>query len=367
MDIYEANRDRLPRGIQTIPSAEWDLLKGKILSCFDSDDMKGYLAAHFIELSSADLIDIVIGALRPMEFKLNLLTELARWFPHPLEEMDDFYDFEPYIELYNSGLDETKNNESGVYLLKQYDHHETDGYSWEDYITFQSFQAAVAYIKDNAAEWLDWTFGAETVDEALTWFEIEKWNGNERMSLRGTYTVSKYGEVWDYCAKDNHLHHKFGASNALSLYLPVPFIAGDVISIDCRPFAPYKHGVVLSVGDNVDCCCVQCLYVKSDGILGVGALKHSHVFDDGYTPFVSPLYKAQKVQENLPEDEEGFYEIGDMVAKMYTQWKKQEDFTIYNDRVLNGVHRLVEEDNTLDKLMQRIRNTEGGPRELLYK
>lgn len=367
MDIHEANWERLPKGIQEIPSAEWEMLKNKILSCFESADMKTYLTEHFNELSSADLIDIVIGALKPLEFKFDILTELARWFPHPLEEIDDFYDFELYIEQYHAGLEGMKHNEPGVYLLKKYNHYETDGYDREDYIPFRSFQAAIEYIKDDAAEWLDWTCCAESVEEALTWFEIEKWSGDDRMFLKGTYTVSKCGEVWNYQTKDNQFHHKFGVQNALSLNLPVPFVAGDVISIDCRPFVPYKHGVVLSVGDNADCCCVQCLYEKSDGTLGVGALKHSHVFDDGYTPFVSPLYKAQKVQEPLPADEEHFYEIGDVVAKMYTEWRKQEDFTIYNDRVLNGIRSFVEEENALDKLMQHIRNTEGGPGELLYK
>lgn len=141
----------------------------------------------------------------------------------------------------------------------------------------------------------------------------------------------------------------------MGLYLPVPFAAGDVITIDCRPFVPFKHGVIVSIGDNHDCCCVQCLYAKSDGTLDVGALKHSHVFDDGVTPYISPLYGAQKVQSSLPSEDEYFREIGDAIALWDTEWRKQEDFNEYSHALGHKVWTLLEKGNTKDEFLASIR------------
>ena len=52
--------------------------------------------------------------------------------------------------------------------------------------------------------------------------------------------------------------------------LPVPFHAGDIVTIDCRPFAPVSHAVILEVGDNCDCCCLQALYYAGNGTWDMG-------------------------------------------------------------------------------------------------
>ena len=315
--------------------------------------MRYYLSEHFDELCSWDLIAIIVGAQKSLEFKSDILSELARLFPHPFDELDSCYDFEPYAELYKAASVDMNadSNVFNVYLLYQHEYSEYDSDTCQDTRPFPTFASAINYIREQSDEW----FWGENLDEALTWFTIEKWVGNDQTSMKATYTVSKCGEVWDYKQEKNDLHHEFGMSNALGLYLPVPFAAGDVITIDCRPFVPFKHGVIVSIGDNHDCCCVQCLYAKSDGTLDVGALKHSSVFDDGVTPYISPLYNAQIVQSSLPANDEYFREVGDAIALWDAELRKQEDFNEYAHVLENKVWTLLEKGNTKDEFLASIR------------
>lgn len=71
--------------------------------------------------------------------------------------------------------------------------------------------------------------------------------------------------------------------------IPVPYKAGDIITIDGYPFSKPKTVLVLKVGDNEDCCCLQALYMQ-DGCYGVGAVKHGMVGLSENYPRISPLY-----------------------------------------------------------------------------
>lgn len=353
MDKYDVQHNRLRNGFSTISSECVTKLKEAVLSCIPSEDMHKYLSEHLDELWVSSLIEIVVGALKPIDFKHTLISELAKIFPSPLEEPDSFFDFEPYVELYkNASVDmDTDNNVFNVYLLHQHEYAEADDNTLQDSRPFSSFASAIKYIRERSDEWL-W---GENIDEALIWFTIEKWVGNDQTSLKATYIVSKYGEVWDYKQEQTELPYEFGIRNALGLYLPVPFAAGDVIAIDCRPFVPFKHGVIVSIGDNHDCCCVQCLYAKSDGTLNIGALKHSNVFDDGVTPYISPLYSVQNVQGSLPADDEYFGEIGNAIALWDAELRKQKDFDEYSHALEHKVWTLLEKGNTKDQLLAAIR------------
>lgn len=352
-DLLEIQCGKMKAGYAAKSVSEMNALKEKILSCIDSKDMRECLWDCFEDLMSWELIAIIVGSQKPLEFKYDLLSDLAHSFPHPFAELDSCDDFEPYVELYKAAFDDmnTSGDVFSAFLLNQHEYSQEADYIIQDTRPFPTFLSAIKYIQDHSAEW----FWDENIDEALTWFTIEKWVGNDQTSLKATYTVSKYGEVWDYRREHSDLHHKFGTKSALGLYLPVPFAAGDVITIDCRPFAPFKHGVIVSVGDNHDCCCVQCLYAKSDGTLDVGALKHSHVFDDGFTPLYSPLYRAQVVRESLPADEAYFREIGDAIAQWDAEWRDQEDFDPYTHELESKVWALLKKGNTKDEFLILIK------------
>lgn len=87
-DSFEIQRNKMKAGYSVISETKINRLKEQVLSCFDSNDMHDYLSAHFIELSSGDLIAIVTGSQKSLEFKLNLLNELSELFPHPFKKFD---------------------------------------------------------------------------------------------------------------------------------------------------------------------------------------------------------------------------------------------------------------------------------------
>lgn len=74
---------------------------------------------------------------------------------------------------------------------------------------------------------------------------------------------------------------------------------GDVLLIDCRPYAPGAFYCLLKeVGD--DCCGIQCEYVNPKGEIETGALKHGDYFFNHREvyQYLSPLYKARIVSKD---------------------------------------------------------------------
>lgn len=315
-EYYDLWEKRLKNFRQKISSEEYSELKEKVLSCIDSIEMREYLSMNLNKLDTINFIRIITGALKPIDLKLNLFTELAKLSPHPFDKIDSFEDFEPYVELYRSAFADMqfKASEKGIFLLRQYDYEfiEDEMDTRVETMPFFSVEQAIQYIKNDVDDWLY----TDELETTLTWFTIERWVGYD-MKMKGYYTVSKYGEIWDYCCYDNdRLSHSFGYDNSLSLNLPVPFKSGDIITLDCRPFAPLSHAVVVSIGDNIDCCSVQCLYFTDDGKINIGALKHSDVFDSPIHVLVSPLYKAEVIKEDLPDNEKILYDISKEIRRV---------------------------------------------------
>ena len=84
----------------------------------------------------------------------------------------------------------------------------------------------------------------------------------------------------------------YGSRN---LNLPVPYESGDVLVIDCAPFAPPVTVTVTDKVNDYDCCGVQVSY--SDPCSGkqrTVSLKHGLILDGidcPYIPILSPLYR----------------------------------------------------------------------------
>lgn len=327
--------DKVKKGYQTMTTDEIAALREKVLFCFDSEEMRNYLRGHFEELSSWDLIRIIVGAQKPLEYKVNLMAELAERFPHPFEELDDCYDFEVYAKQYQQAFTDMQitDDEQAIYLLRCMGYDEVD-----NSLPFFKFEDARNYIKTD-----------DNDNPDFLWYEIEKWDGFDNAGEKCTYKLSLHGEIWDYrnWRKDTDLYHTFGDD----LNLPVPFSVGDVVTIDCRPSAPISHIVILEIGDNHDCCCVQGLYVKENGLVNHGALKHSHAQDFmRFSPQLSPLYRAERFRGELPPEEAFMKEFGDGLSKLY-----QSDPQRYENEGYKWYFDFVNVDRTPQELMERLR------------
>jgi hypothetical protein len=118
------------------------------------------------------------------------------------------------------------------------------------------------------------------------------------------------GEICHYLAGDNERdkYENYHEVIQSQVNLPVPFHAGDIVTIDCRPFAPVVHAVILTVGDNRDCCCLQSACRSEEGKWETGGVKHGYCFPNEFdyhllAGVTSPLYRIATFKEELPEDE----------------------------------------------------------------
>lgn len=336
---------KLENGYKTMTSEEIATLREKVLLCFPSEEMRNYLREHFDELGSSQLIEIIVGAHMPIAYKAELMNELTERFPHPFEELDGYYDFEVYVKLYQKAFNDMRiaDDEKAIYLLQRYYYDEEDGA-----IPFFTFEDARNYIPIDVEEQ-----ACDEEDADRYWYEIEKWDGFADEKCK--YTLSRKGVIWNYDNYSDELldaivKHRFGVCNK-DLNLPVPFSVGDVITVDCRPSALVSHAVLLNVGDNRDCCCVQGLYVKQDGTVDYGALKHGHAQDFmAFSPEISPLYNAARFYGELPPEEAFMKELGEILAKLSTVYPEK-----YEEEHHDIFREFGDSSRTSQELMEKVK------------
>lgn len=122
--------------------------------------------------------------------------------------------------------------------------------------------------------------------------------------LKKDYDYTVFGTEVCYVTHNNSPRWEWpGFSTDRDLNLPVPFHSGDIVTIDCRPFTPVSHAVILEVGDNYDCCCLQALYHADDGIWDTGAVKHGYILPKHTLTGLSPLYRLSSFYGKLQDEE----------------------------------------------------------------
>ena len=158
---------------------------------------------------------------------------------------------------------------------------------------------------------------------------VEKWIENKNGKLENviTYYVIKneicyfkYSPLADYLKE--FLHDFEPKIRNFELNVPTPFKVGDVVMFDGYPFAQKTFSLILSTGDNQDCCSLWNLYWAGPRTWKTGAVKHGQV---GYVlrnDFIAPpLYNAKRYDGVLPSTFKIFHEIkqafGDDEQKYY--------------------------------------------------
>jgi hypothetical protein len=146
----------------------------------------------------------------------------------------------------------------------------------------------------------------EVKADDLIWYDVTKWTKDEN---------GKYKEQCDYVFINGELvyidldsgfysdymkHISFYMSSNLNL--PVPFKPGDIVEVDEYPYGPQYRMLIIMVGDNWDCCCVQGIARNKDGLWDLGAVKHGMVGLQNY-PQLSPLYTIKTYHGEYTEDE----------------------------------------------------------------
>ena len=286
-------------------------LKNRILDLIESPELHAYLMEHAERLKLKDYVSIIAGAPISLGRKQELLHDMKRSSCLKKQEMD-------YVSLCCACMDRAVQfltSETGTIFLIQLmgydDKHKSDIMDGPYIMTSlaNTKNAVKNYYcedmdEDADAEWkiLYWRVELYTASQDVN-------NGEDGfLSAEYTYIMDKDGEVQYYI-------HEWNASNRLNgslgrmvedqffsvspdLNLPVPYHPGDVLFIDCRPYAPGAFYCRLKeVGD--DCCGIQCEYVDEEGNMETGALKHGDYFFNHreVEQYLSPLYRARIVSK----------------------------------------------------------------------
>lgn len=311
--------------------------KSDVLQTFlPSDAMRRYLAGA--PLTKRQISELVCGAPVPLTDKLRWMEYLAakeNLFPDipseslylreqsaadPAAQRMVEASFSYQAEQIKLALEELGTSAEAVFLLIE---------AWHDEeIDDRKISAGTPFFNaDDALEYIRHDMDSAGEDyNNLCWYELQKWKpSTDPVSGKASYV---HGYTY-YFLKDRACffekleetrepylflpESRRYSEDGQHLNLPVPFCAGDIVRVDCRPFQPERPAVLLEVGDNTDCCCVQALCRGQNGTWTIGALKHGSLFSNA-TCFLSPLYRLEVCPKPLPESDCLLQNIQDFIA-----------------------------------------------------
>lgn len=311
--------------------------KSDVLQTFlPSDAMRRYLAGA--PLTKRQISELVCGAPVPLTDKLRWMEYLAakeNLFPDipseslslreqsaadPAARQTVEASFSYQAEQIKLALEELGTSAEAVFLLIE---------AWHDEeLDDRKISAGTPFFNaDDALEYIRYDMDSAGDDYSnLCWYELQKWKpSTDPVSGKASYVHSyTYYFLKDRACFFEKLEEtrepylflpesRRYAEDGQHLNLPVPFCAGDIVCVDCRPFQPERPAVLLEVGDNTDCCCVQALCRGQNGTWTLGALKHGNLFSNA-TCFLSPLYRLEVCPKPLPESDCLLQNIQDFIA-----------------------------------------------------
>lgn len=297
-------------------------------ACIPSEEMRAFLSKEIV--SKATIGQIIRDAPISLYKKASLLEYLASK-ENILQDLLDMIERQSllashhfsYVVMFviensfffqrktiQKAIDVLEQSGDGVFNLieKWYDDELLDEKSSSG-APFLSMSKALEYIRDDMEEC--------DFDETTTgWYELEKWvlESDDDLVLRYTYTF--IGDVPVFCFE----HKPYGSKKPLGwraldyptglLDIPLPCDVGDIVTIDCLPFAPPKPALIIE-GPKPDSCYPQMLSRNQRGKWNIDSLKQAYFSNGAAGTFLalSPCYKLRIHDEPLTGDEEILHEV----------------------------------------------------------
>jgi len=302
----------------------------------ESDEMREYLHVYFSKEDDKIWLrnicaEIVSNAPTCVTDKIPVLDLIAEQTkPRP---KGDWHDPVWLANFARHALGEEQKGPVGtVFQVRELLYHEPSYY--DDYTLYHTFNAAINYIK-----WIDTE--CEDIERDDTHknanYYIEKFIPNDDGKMVATFywIVNHAGDIW-YFGEERYTRDPFRDEffdYLGNLNLPVPFEPGDIVTADCRPFAKERRVLILSIGDNSDCCSVQCLFTFSIGKLAIGAFKHNRFLKSSHREIshVSVLYRTARYQGELDEYEQPFSKLSAVIKKNPLLGQEIWDYFFEND------------------------------------
>ena len=110
------------------------------------------------------------------------------------------------------------------------------------------------------------------------------------------------------------------ADGSLDLDFRTPYKTGDIVLIDCRPFGPPFHAMILESRDQFDCCFPNIVFqYPGTNEWSLTPLKHRRLYKDigchTYEPMLSPLYRLRKVNDDeMTEEDAKLLELSSIIS-----------------------------------------------------
>jgi len=291
----------------------------------ESKQMKDYLLENIDILVGWQIVELVCGARADLKDKYEMLKKLSE--KEPEETKQELHSATSAMRNAETALEGLTVQPGEVFLNVEYGY-DRDIQDEKIYGAAPHFalESVMKYINEDYAECDD-----EENKNRTDWYRLEKYVPGviDDLDMPYDYTIAPNGEIW-FTDNVNFQHRDFASSQHLSL--PVPFEIGDIITIDCRPFALVKHAVIVEIGDNWGCCSVQCMWIDKQRNVNRGALKHASVFDEIRLIRISPLYRAEVFEGELPENEAFLKEISEFVYKDEEKGKALWNYSYENEK-----------------------------------
>lgn len=282
--------------------------KNRIINaCGFSDEMKEYLKTQ--ELSNYELNCIIAGSLLKLEKKMKLYKLINFESVYYDVSTKQFYDIgsKQFYDESEKAIAEIKLKNGEIFTMREcwYDYDILDE-KREFSKVFTTYDAAMKYLKKIIAD-------EEWDENTLCWTMLEKWVPNDDGTMENTYTYYLINDEIVYFEREGNPRAFQGYVSSLNLDLPIPFMVGDIVTLNSIPFAPPKQAILLKV-DNADCCGVQMLYRLENDLWETGALKHGHGWKHGL-PMLSTLYRLSKFDGELKEEDKLMLEVQEYIRK----------------------------------------------------
>ena len=303
-----------------------------------SKEMREFLSLK--ELRRYQVMDLILGAPVPLKIKAEYCCRLMCHddiFHSMLDDLSSYLssqDYETDVKLdllkwhtehsfsahereIRSALDALELMQGEFFLLREawYDEDYSEDNEGRRSVPLLSLDAALRYIRDEMEE-------EKWEDDTECWTILEKWGPGQNGETEHLYTYYLIGDeivFFEKKKRDSNDHWLWRtekndyALDSQNLNLPIPFQPGDIVTVDCLPFAPVKHALLLEVGS--DCCGVSALFRREDGKWDTGALKHGHCWGK-YRPMLSPLYRIRSYNSQiLFQGEDVLFHVQKYVAR----------------------------------------------------
>ncbi len=174
-------------------------------------------------------------------------------------------------------------------------------------------------------DYINWNEEYEERDaDSTTRYEIKKWVPDETGRYIETYIyyyIYGRGICWfsayeEWKNEGPYMRFPDGkySSDCVHLNLPTPFKPGNIVRIDCRPFAPPVNALIVYAGPDWDCCSLLALFRDKDGYYRNSAVKHTDMFRHiGGDNMISALYRIETYNGKLNKYDRIYKEISPLI------------------------------------------------------